>query len=190
MGLYNIVVVGGIASGKTAFCRYAVRHYGGLTFSSDELFGRKEERAQITKVFANVIAERGPGYITDRMIEAYDERVAKGYDGPRILYHGGLRHMAGLRHIREHPRFLGHHLVWLKVDDGTRYEHYRYADFYRGDRNLSFEGFMELNESSFEQELPLLREEAHSVIENVGTLADFNDAIDDVMEKLGVPRLD
>lgn len=166
-----------------------MRHYGGLTFSSDELFGRKEERAQITDVVQMAIADHGPGYITDCLIRAYDERVAKGYKGPKILYHGGLRHLAGLRYIEGHPRFSGHHLVWLKVDDRTRYKHYRHADFYKGDKDVSFKAFMALDDSPFEKELPLLNAEADSVIENVGALADFYEAIDDVMAKLGVPRL-
>ncbi len=189
MDIVNVIVCGGIASGKTEFCRYAARHFGGQTFSSDELFGKKGGREGIAETFDEAFAREGPGMVTDRMIAAFDERMRKGYDGPNVLYHGGLRHVQNLEHVKRHPRIVSHHLVWLEVDERTRFENYKRRDFFKGDSGLSFEDFRKLNDHPHEHELPALKSQAHSLVENVGLLADFHDAIDDVMVKLGFPKL-
>lgn len=182
MPKHIIGIAGEIASGKDTVTKYLMDCYGAKQFRfSDPL------RA-ILRVLHKEITRDNLTAVSTHLREAFGqdllahtiEREAEKAEA-EIVVIDGVRRLSDIDLVKNKPDFT---LWYTEAPLKLRYERLHNRRENKDDATLTFEQFVEDHSNETERFITELKERAHYVIENTGTLEELHQKIDNIMTQV------
>jgi len=175
-----IGLTGEMGSGKGTVAHYLVDRYGFMTFRMSDMLRDIMDRLHIPQQRENIsktsamIRETFGQDIMSRVI-AEDARTAT-----TNVVIDGIRRIEDISHLRDLNDFL---LVYIEVDERTRYERLVARNENKGDATKTFEEFQAEQRIEADSRIKELRSVANVVMNNNGELAKLYSEVDEIIAR-------
>ena len=175
-------IVGPIASGKGVMKKYVEEKYQAKdcrysTMLRDVLqrldIGNSRENLQL---LSTVLRQNFGEDLLARVIVKDAKHIEAG-----VVVIDGVRRMADIKYLQEMNNF---YLVAIEADQRVRYERLVTRNENEGDKNKTFEQFLQDQQAEADQEVPLVMAKADFKIDNSKDLVNLYRQIDEMLNKL------
>lgn len=169
-----------IASGKGTACKYINEKYGAEGFRFSTILRDVVDRIYLPQTrenLQNISQVLRENFSQDILSKAIAEDVKKAKS--EIVIIDGVRRWTDIEHLKEIPGFK---LVGLKVNAKTRYQRLTKRGENTDDTTKTWEEFQKDSNAEAEVHIQEMVEKADVVIDNNGSLEDFYNQLDKLVE--------
>lgn len=177
---YVIGLSGEMGSGKGTIAHYLGDRYGFVSLRMSDMLRDvvhrlhiSETREHISKVSKMIRDAFGQDIMSHVIAE--DARVSQDN-----IVVDGIRRKEDIQHLRNIDNFF---LLYIEVDERTRYERLVARNENRGDANKTFEEFQQEQNMEADRRVKELRDVSHYILNNNGDIAHLYAQIDDIIKK-------
>jgi len=178
-----IGIAGRMGCGKSKASAYLIEHYQAVRFRSSDplrttltdIFGIPQSRENMAKLSTFLRSTYGEGTIAHAVAE-----LVKKSEVPVCIF-DGMRRKIDAQTFREFENFT---LLFIETDEKVRYERYVKRNENPSDADMPYEEFLKRSNAEPEQEIDMLKAEADFVVENNGTMEEFNQKIEEIFQKI------
>lgn len=174
---------GSIASGKGVAAEYLSKKYGANIYRFSTMLRDILERIYVPQSRENLQTLSTflrTTYGQDVMSKVIAEDVAR--DTNSLVIVEGIRRPTDIEYLK---KLEGFHLVYITGNEKTRWERVIRRKQNPGDETKTFEEFLKEEEAETESLIKKLGETAEETINNEGSLEDFYQALENIMNKYG-----
>ncbi|MFA6391158.1 MAG: AAA family ATPase [Patescibacteria group bacterium] len=168
-----------IASGKGTACKYLSEKYGAESFRFSTILRDVADRVYLPQTrenLQNISQVLRENFSQDILSKAIAEDVKKAKVDVIVI--DGVRRWTDIEHLKAIPGFK---LVSLQVDAKTRYERLVKRAENPGDELKTWEEFQKDSAAEAEVHIQEMIEKADVIIDNNGTMEDFNKQLDNLL---------
>jgi len=175
-----LVFTGLLASGKGVAAKYFVEKHQANSFRFSTILRDLLKRLYLSdsrtnmQLLSQVLRENFSQDILSKTI-AQDAHAAKSL----LVVIEGARRLTDIEHLKKLPGFV---LVAIEVDGKIRYERLVKRNENPGDADKTFEQFVQDEKAEAESEIPVLMAQASVKVDNNGTLEEFYQQLDKLVD--------
>ncbi|MBI2644722.1 hypothetical protein HYW94_00910 [Candidatus Uhrbacteria bacterium] len=177
-----IGIAGRMGCGKGMAGAYLAKKYGAQRFRSStplraslDIFSIPQSRETMQKLSTFLRSAYGENIIAHAVGGLIEKSTAE------ICIFDGVRRKIDAEIFRARDNFF---LLFIETDEKIRYDRYVKRDENPGDAGMPYDEFLKRSNAEPEQEIDLLKERADFVVENNGSVEEFEQKIEEVMQKI------
>ncbi len=177
-----IGIAGRMGCGKGMAGSYLAKKYQAERFRSStplraslDIFCIPQSRENMGKFSTFLRTTYGEQTIAHAVVELVEKSTAQ------ICIFDGMRRKIDAETFHALDNFF---LLFIETDKKIRYERYIKRDENPGDADMPYNEFLERSNAEPEQEIDLLKEKADFIIENSGTLEEFEQKVEEIIQKI------
>lgn len=178
----TIGIAGRMGCGKGRASAYLIKKYQAQRFrSSDPLrsvldtFCIPQSRENMGKLSTFLRVTYGESIIAHAVVELIEKSEAN------ICIFDGMRRKIDAETLCSLDNFF---LLFIETDEKLRYERYVKRNENPGDAEMPYDEFLERSNAEPEREIDLLKEKADFIVKNNGTLEEFEQRIEEIIQKI------